>query len=145
MPDAILLDEAAMEAAGWSRLPTTHFSAAIGPTWVRGGLGKRTVALVAHQGVVNDYGAVMHGGALMTFADMALGMGASDALEGQPLVTVQLQYQFAGGVKMGQLVTCEPELVRRTSSLVFVRGLMKADGEVIGSTEGVFKALAPKV
>ena len=144
MPDAAGLDDSAMEAAGWLLLPTTHFSAAIVPSWVKGGAGMRTVALVAHEGVVNDYGVVMHGGALMTFADMTLGMGASDALEGQPLVTVQLQYQFAGGVKLGQLVTCEAELVRRTSSLVFLRGLIKADGEVVGSTEGVFKALTPR-
>lgn len=139
MPDA-----AAMKAAGWSRLPTTAFSAAIGPSWVRGGPGERTVALPAHEGIVNDYGLVVHGGALMTFADMALGMGASDALEGQPLVTVQLQYQFAGGVKMGQLITCEPELVRRTSQIVFVRGLIKADDQVVGSAEGIFKALSPR-
>ena len=80
----------------------------------------------------------------MTFADMALGCGASDALEGQPLVTAQLQYQFAGGVRMGKLITCEPELVRRTSQLVFMRGLIKADGVVVGSTEGIFKALTRK-
>jgi acyl-coenzyme A thioesterase PaaI-like protein len=135
------LDEAGMIAAGWSPLPTAGFSAAIGQTWVRGDPGGRTMALVAHDGVINDFGRLVHGGALMTFADMALGMGASDALDGGHLVTVQLQYQFAGGVKLGQLVTCAPELVRRTSSLVFVRGLIQADGETVGSAEGVFKAL----
>ena len=133
-----------MTAAGWLRLPTVSFSASIGPTWVKGEAGRRTIALVANAGIVNDYGLIVHGGAMMTFADMALGMGASDALDGGHLVTVQLQYQFAGGVKLGQLITGEPELVRRTSSLVFVRGLFKADGEIVGSAEGVFKALAPR-
>jgi acyl-coenzyme A thioesterase PaaI-like protein len=139
-----VLDEAALAAAGWMRLPTTAFSAAIGPTWRKGEAGRRSVALLAHQGIVNDYGMVVHGGALMTFADIAMGVGAADALEGKPLVTAQLQYQFAGGVTMGQLITCEPELVRRTSQLVFVRGLIKADGETVGSTEGIFKALTPR-
>lgn len=134
-------NEAAMLAAGWSRLPTTAFSASIGPTWARGGRGARTIALVAHEGILNDYGRLVHGGAMMTFADMALGMGASDALDGGHLVTVQLQYQFAGGVNLGQTVTCQPELVRRTSSLVFVRGLFLADGDTVGSAEGLFKAL----
>jgi len=138
------MDEAAMAAAGWSRLSTTAFSAAIGPSWVRGEPGERTVALPAHGGIVNDYGAVVHGGALMTFADVALGMGAADALNSGSLVTVQLQYQFVGGVKLGQLITCQPELVRRTSSLVFVRGLIRADDEIAGSAEGIFKALTPK-
>lgn len=130
-----------MEAAGWTRLPTSRFSAAVGPAWVRGEPHNRTVALLAQERIVNDYGAVVHGGALMTFADMALGIGASDALDGQPLVTAQLQYQFAGAIPMGKLITCEPEVVRRTSQLVFMRGLVKADGEVVGSTDGIFKAL----
>lgn len=130
-----------MAADGWERLPTQAFSAAVGPTWVKGEAGNRTVALPTHEGIVNDYGAVVHGGALMTFADIALGMGTADALPGQSYVTVQLQYQFAGGARIGSLITCEPELVRKTSSLAFVRGLIKADGEVIGSAEGIFKAL----
>jgi acyl-coenzyme A thioesterase PaaI-like protein len=92
------MDDAALEAAGWTRLPTSAFSAAIGPTWMKGEAGGRRVALVAHEGIVNDYGSVVHGGALMTFADIALGVGAADAIAGHSYVTVQLQYQFAGGV-----------------------------------------------
>jgi acyl-coenzyme A thioesterase PaaI-like protein len=87
---------------------------------------------------------IVHGGALMTFSDIALGVGAADALPGQHYVTVQLQYQFAGGVAAGKLITCAPELVRRTSSLAFVRGLVQADGETVGSAEGIFKALKPR-
>jgi acyl-coenzyme A thioesterase PaaI-like protein len=138
------MDEAAFEAEGWTRLPTINFSATIGAAWMKGPPGQRTVAIMAQEGIVNDYGVVVHGGALMTFADMAMGCGASDALGGVPLVTAQLAYQFAGGVKMGQLITCEPEVVRKTSSLVFVRGLIKADGEVVGSVDGIFKALTPR-
>lgn len=128
-------------AEGWTRLPTRAFSATIGAAWVKGEPGARTIGLVASEDIVNDYGQVVHGGALLTFADMVLGMGASDALDGGPLVTAQLQYQFVGGVKVGQVVTGEPELVRKTSSLVFVRGLFKADGVVVGSADGIFKAL----
>jgi acyl-coenzyme A thioesterase PaaI-like protein len=138
------MDAAQLEADGWVRLPTAAFSAAIGPTWVKGEPGARTVALLAHEGIVNDYGAVVHGGALMTFTDIALGMGTADALPGQSYVTVQLQYQFAGGARMGSLITCAPELVRRTTQLAFVRGLVQADGEVIGSAEGIFKAFGKR-
>jgi acyl-coenzyme A thioesterase PaaI-like protein len=138
------MDEAAFKADGWTRLPTIAFSATIGAAWMKGPSGQRTVAIVAQAGIVNDYGQVVHGGALMTFADMALGCGASDALDGGHLVTVQLAYQFAGGVKMGQLITCEPELVRKTSQLVFMRGVVKADGAIVGSADGIFKTLAPR-
>ena len=76
------MDEAEFAAGGWTRLPTTQFSAVIGAAWMKGESGQRTVGLVAHEGIVNDYGLVVHGGALMTFADMAMGLGASDALDG---------------------------------------------------------------
>jgi acyl-coenzyme A thioesterase PaaI-like protein len=135
------MDAAGLAAAGWQRLPTAAFSAAVGATWQKGVAGARTVALLAHAGIVNDYGRVVHGGALMTFADIALGVGAADAILGHSYVTVQLQYQFAGGVPLGALITCAPELVRKTSSLAFLRGLIKADGETVGSAEGIFKAL----
>jgi acyl-coenzyme A thioesterase PaaI-like protein len=138
------LDEVALKAAGWQRLPTTAFSAIVGPTWQKGEPGARTVALLAHEGIVNDYGRVVHGGALMTFADIALGVGAADAITGHSYVTVQLQYQFAGGVQVGSLITCAPELVRKTSSLAFVRGLIQSNGETVGSADGIFKALKPR-
>lgn len=138
------MELAELEADGWERLATSAFSAAIGPTWRKGPPGGRTVALLAHAGIVNDYGTVVHGGALMTFADIALGVGAADAITGQSYVTVQLQYQFAGGVPIDSLITCAPELVRKTSQLAFLRGLIQADGETVGSAEGIFKALAPR-
>lgn len=138
------MDDASLEADGWTRLPVTAFSAAIGQTWQRGEPGARTVALLGHAGIVNDYGVVIHGGALMTFADIALGCGAADAISGHGYVTVQLQYQFAGAGKAGSLITCAPELVRKTSSLAFLRGLIKANGEVIGSADGIFKAFVSR-
>jgi acyl-coenzyme A thioesterase PaaI-like protein len=138
------VDEATLLADGWERLALGGFSLAIGQTWRRGAQGARTLAVLAHPGIVNDYGVVVHGGALMTFADIALGQGAADAITGHSYATVQLQYQFAGAARAGSLITCTPELVRRTSQLAFVRGLILADGETIGSAEGLFKAFKPK-
>ena len=138
------MTEAQMEADGWERLPTTAFSATLGPTWQKGDPGRRTVALLAGERIINDYGAIVHGGALMTFADIALGVGAADAIAGHAYVTVQLQYQFAGAARLGTLITAEPELVRKTSQLAFMRALFRADGEVIGSADGIFKAFAAR-
>src|SRR5262245_826109 len=111
------MDHAALEAAGWARLPTRNFSTAAGPAWVKGEPGHRTVALLAEAAIANDHIGTVHGGALMTFADIALGLGARDAIDEPRFVTAQLQYQFAGAAPVGSLITCEPELVRRTSQL----------------------------
>ncbi|MDE8653507.1 PaaI family thioesterase [Novosphingobium album (ex Liu et al. 2023)] len=131
--------ETALAADGWEQVHTTVFSAAIGPTWMRGRPGAREVALPTDKRVANDHMGMVHGGALMTFADIALGIAVVDEIGGAHCATAQLQYQFAGGAKIGSLVTCEPEVVRRTSTMVFTRGLFKADGKVIGSADAIFK------
>ena len=133
------MDAASLVAQGWERLPTRAFSAAIGPTFASGEPGARTVALPSNPDNANDHIGSVHGGVLMTFSDIALGVAVVDAIGGPNCATVQLQYQFAGAVPVGSLVTCEPEVVRRTRQLVFVRGIVKADGKVVGSTEGIFK------
>lgn len=134
--------DAELEAAGWTILPTRVFSASIGTTWVKGEPGERRVAFLPDERVQNDHMGNIHGGALMTFADLALGFAAVDAIGEPKLATAQLQYCFVAGAKTGRLVICEPEVVRKTSQLVFVRGLFKSDGKVIGSADAIFKNFA---
>ena len=133
------MEPAQLEAEGWSRVPTSRFSAAIGPVWMRGERGARTLGLQTGDEAANDHLRSVHGGALMTFADISLGFGVADLLSAPNLTTVQMQYQFAGAARVGSFVTCEPEVVRRTSQLVFIRGLFSADGKVIGSADAIFR------
>ena len=72
--------------------------------------GRRTVGLLAQEQLVNDNCGIVHGGALMTFADMALGLRCTaDAFDGGPtFVTVQLQYPVRRRRQDRQLITCEP-------------------------------------
>jgi len=135
-----MIDEAELRSAGWKQLAADGFSAAIGPIWLKGKSGERTVALAAQQQILRDDFQIVHGGALMTFTDIALGIAAVDGFPGEHLVTVQLQYQFVRGAPAGSLITCRPELVRKTASLAFVRGLLEAGGETVGSADGIFKA-----
>jgi len=128
-----------LEADGWQRLPTLNFSAAIGPTFMRGEPGARIVALLTGPEIANDFMQSVHGGALMTFADISLGVAVADLLPEPNLSTVQLQYQFAGAVPAGSLVTCRPEIVRQTRQLVFARALYEAGGKVVGSADGIFR------
>ena len=137
------MDDSALEAAGWRRLPTTRFSLAIGQTWVSGKSGARQVALVSTDAHANDHLGIVHGGVLMTFADIALGLATGEALGSAHCVTAQLQIQFVAAAPVGSLLVCEPEVVRKTSSLVFARGLIQADGKVVASADGIFKVLDP--
>ncbi len=138
------MDSATLEAEGWRLLPTKNYSAAIGATWMKGEPGSRTVGWPTDHRCDNDHGGMVHGGSLMTFADIALGCAVADAAGSGYIVTAQLQYQFVAAAAVGSFITCEPEVVRKTSQLVFVRGLFKSDGRTIGSADGIWKVLEPE-
>jgi acyl-coenzyme A thioesterase PaaI-like protein len=129
--------------AGWVKLPTTGFSAAIGAIHVRGEAGQRIAAIDCGAAISNERIGNVHGGALMTFADIALGIRVADTIGHVQMATVQLQYGFAGGVRVGSRLICRADLVRRTSTLVFVRGLFEAGGKTVGTAEGIYRAFDP--
>ncbi|MCB2077940.1 MAG: PaaI family thioesterase [Novosphingobium sp.] len=130
-----------LEAEGWQRLPTHAFSASIGPTLFSGEPGKRTICLLADANAVNENLGIVHGGALLTFADIAMGFAVADELGGSHFVTAQLQFQFTAAAQAGTMVTCSPEIVRTTSQLVFARALMHCGDRVVASTDAIFKVL----
>jgi len=135
------MTDAEFVAGGWERLAGTHFNLAAGPYWLRRDSHGPVVAILTEERHSNGHLGTVHGGVLMTFADVALGVRVVDAI-GEPLcATSQLSYSFAGAARCGQLLSCRPELVRKTSALVFVRGLIRADDKTIGSAEGIFTIL----
>ena len=88
---------AALEAEGWSHIPLDTFSATIDPVFTRGEPGvSREVAVKTNPGMANNRADTVHGGAMMTFADIALGIGAVDAAGAPYCATVQLNYRIGG-------------------------------------------------
>lgn len=133
-----------LAAEGWRLLPAARYSAAIGPTWAIVRDGVLTIGLEAQEHLGNDNLGIVHGGAMMTFADMALGcaIGYNNDFKAN-FVTVQMQFHFIAPGNVGQLITCNPEMVRKTSSLAFVRGLIECEGRVLASVDAMFKFLDP--
>lgn len=133
-----------MLAEGWRQVPAVHYSAAIGPTFVKLIDGKVTAALLAQDHLANDNLGIVHGGAMMTFADMAMGIGVGHAIDGKAtFVTAHLAVQFTSAARIGDVITCQPEVVRKTSSMVFIRGLIVVGDRVVASCDGIFKLLDP--
>ncbi len=137
------MDDATLEAEGWERLPTVRYSAALGPTWARVVDGQPMVGLQAQEHLGNDNFGIVHGGAMMTFADMALGFGVGQVVEGAQFVTIQAQVQFVSAGRVGDFITCEPEVFRKTSRLVFVRGMIRAGDRNLASADGIFQIVDP--
>jgi acyl-coenzyme A thioesterase PaaI-like protein len=133
------IDRDVLIATGWTPLPAEYFSATIGGTWAKTKSGQRVVGLLAPNEIANRANGPVHGGALMTFADMALSIGVVDALGEPRFAAVEMQYRFLASVPTGSFITCEPEVVRQTSALIFMRGLIKLEEKVVGSIDGLFK------
>jgi uncharacterized protein (TIGR00369 family) len=84
----------------------------------------------------------VHGGVIMTFADICLGRGAVQVLGGSNIVTAQLNVHFAAAARAGDLLIGKPELIRQTSQLIFMRTLITAAGKTIASADGIIKIVA---
>jgi uncharacterized protein (TIGR00369 family) len=138
------MDAEALKASGWNSFDGSGFTGRAGPWWVRGAAGSREVGLLVERYHGNEHMGSLHGGALMTFADIALGYAASDALNGARCVTAQLQVHFVAPAKVGEFAWCRPEVVRCGTHLVFMRGLAKVGERTVANFDGIWKSLDAK-
>lgn len=129
---------------GWERfVEPGGFVDLVGPLYVRTEAnGLRAFGFEAQTKHANKIERV-HGGMLMTVADRALGVAAWDA-SGRPCVTVQFDMQFLSTVRMGEFTWISPELVRKTSSLVFMRGTLAVEGRSVAAATGLWKILVER-
>jgi uncharacterized protein (TIGR00369 family) len=116
------------------------FEVHVGPAWAKGEKGARVYAFRVREHHCNMRG-VVHGGMLMTLADMTLGQAVWDATDNAPSVTLNMQTQFLKSAKEGDLIEVVPELTRRTRGFVFMRGDFTVEGEIVMTVQSVWKLL----
>ena len=126
--------------AGWKIMPAEDYPALIGPFLARREGDGWRYAFVAEQRHLNK-GGVVHGGMLMSFADDALGATVWEAVGRKPVTTVQLNTQFISPARLGELVEARAEVLRRTRTVVFIRGVLEAGGRTVVHADGVWKIL----
>jgi len=78
----------------------------------------------------------MHGGCMMTFADYALFCIAKDYLGLGKAVTVTMSSEFLKSAAVGSLMEATGEVTKGGRSLIFVRGLITADGQPVMTFSG---------
>ena len=89
-----------------------------------------------------------HGGMLASFSDMLLPLSihrTSPEIGFKFLPTISLQLDYLAPAPLGCWVQGEAEVLRVTRSLVFVQGLVTADGEPAVRISGIFKIGKPFV
>ena len=133
------------EFAGWRRFDTRQsFDSLIGPFYFRNqDDGHVRCAFRAEQKHMNA-GGRMHGGCLMTFADIALFMIAYEEMEGSRGVTVQLDSTFLDAARVGDLIEAYGEVTRAGGSLVFVRGQIVTGERLLFTFSGIIKKSGPR-
>jgi uncharacterized protein (TIGR00369 family) len=129
------------EAEGWAiRDDEPGLIALVGPLWQRGEGEDIAFGFIAEEKHLNRRN-VVHGGMLMAFADQALGLTAREANEALPQATIQLDTQFIAPVAVGEFVETKAQVVRRTRSVLFMRGTLTVEGRIVASVSGIWKVL----
>jgi acyl-coenzyme A thioesterase PaaI-like protein len=131
---------AELEAAGWRQQPDDGFLALVGPVWERQDGDAFRVGFLAEAKHKNRR-SVVQGGMLMTFADRAMGLAARRVNDNGPQATVQLDMHFIDAAQIGDFVEAHCEVVRKTSSLVFISGTLFSGNRIIATGNGVWKLL----
>lgn len=85
---------------------------------------------------------ICHGGMMASFCDMLLPVAVHHqcAEVGRRfLPTINLQIDYLAPAPLGAWVQGEAEVLRATRSMVFVQGLVRADGMPVARASGIFK------
>lgn len=89
-------------------------------------------------------GGICHGGTLLTFADYSLFLLAYDEIGNTNGVTVSLSTDFLSAAPAGSLLIARGDVLRKGRSLMFMRGVIEADGIPVLGFSGVVKLIGRK-
>ncbi len=126
----------------WADLPQDTFAAATGRLLFRGdGPGRAIVRMNVTDKHLNLGGSI-HGGAVMSFIDMAMFAGGRCAgMERAHYVTLDLTTHFLGRGVSGKPLDAHVHLLRQTRTLAFMQGIVKQDDAPCYSFAGTLKRL----
>ena len=87
---------------------------------------------------------ITHGGYLSALIDAGAGTAAHRSAENAPCVTISLDLKFIGASKIGDEITGNVKILKKTKTLVFVFCELKSNEKIITSASGVWKILKIK-
>ena len=124
------------EHAGWSiwrREPQGRFHDLLGDVYFRETAdGSAECRMATDRRHSNGLG-YLHGGFIMSFIDMAMFSFIFRQLENQGAVTLSCATDFLAAGLVGKPITASGEILKETGKMLFVRGLVKQEGENVAS------------
>jgi acyl-coenzyme A thioesterase PaaI-like protein len=141
------------QTRGWDAIPSGFaprpvgggFMEAAGPIYVRrDAAGRGTFGLLIESRHCNAKD-MCHGGMLAALTDVVLGIGGLEQAGVKGFfITVSLTQDFLAPVPLGSWLEAEVELLRRTSSTMFVQGVFRVRGKAALRASGVFRLPRPE-
>jgi uncharacterized protein (TIGR00369 family) len=127
----------------WDLPDEDRYNASIGKLLVRGEGEGRARCRMFPGTRQSNLGNVVHGGAILTFIDMAMFAGGHAAgVSDIGAVTLDLAAQFISPAQLEQPLDATVELLKETKRLAFLRGLVEQDGRVVASWSGSLRKLS---
>ncbi|UOM33261.1 PaaI family thioesterase [Acuticoccus sp. I52.16.1] len=128
---------------GWVAMTGQGFVDEIGPMLTRQTPDGPRFAMRVEERHLNPFG-IMHGGAIMTFLDHAIGITGARTHDAPGQATITLTVAFVDGVPAGVLLEADVEVVRTTRSVIFLRGAARVGEKVVATADGVWKIRRPR-
>lgn len=124
----------------WDLADDTRFNSVIGKLLVRGDGPGRAVCRMFPEPRHSNLGDMVHGGAILTFVDMAFFAGGRLAgADVMRAVTLDCSVRFLSRGRIGTALDAEVELLRETKRLVFLAGRLVQEGELVASFSGALR------
>jgi uncharacterized protein (TIGR00369 family) len=127
----------------WDIADDTRFNATIGKLLVRADAPGRATCRMFPEERHANLGNMVHGGAILTFVDMAFFAGGRLAgAEVMRAVTLDCQVRFLSPGRIGVPLDAEVELLRETRRLAIMQGKVVQDGELVAAFSGTLRKAA---
>ncbi|SHN53614.1 PaaI family thioesterase [Erythrobacter sanguineus] len=126
------------------------------PTLFNGAVMGRLITRVDHDGKARlrmfperrheNLQGIIHGAVTLALIDISLFVTMHNLGTGNagPSVTLELSTQFVGGGDPARPLDAVTEVVRETGKLVFVRGMVEQEGDVVASFSGIVRKMQPR-
>ncbi|ORE94644.1 thioesterase [Stappia sp. 22II-S9-Z10] len=138
------MDDSDLADDGWTPVASRGFMGDVGPFLTRTLPGGEVrYAMRVEERHLNAAG-IVHGGAIMTFLDHALGTHGARAHDAPGQATMSLTVSFVEGVVAPALLEADVEVVRAARSVLFLRGSARVDGRIVATADGVWKLRRPR-
>ena len=121
--------------------PRDTFEKGVGPFLVPEDAGDEFRATLKIEERHCNASGVVHGGLLMTMADATVCTVAIEGMEDERAITVSLTADFVAAAELGDLLEARAQIVRRTGSLVFMRGEIVVAERVVLTCSAVIKRM----